>query len=107
MKIVDYKYDDNNLRTHKTIDLGAQVSNLFGTQSIANAEIDYVWKGNKLIFANIQSIIQLSQRKSVQKLKFIQEIRMKQAKAVVMLRVNIALPHLWKELLILQKAKQN
>lgn len=53
IKVLDYKYDDNNLRTHKTIDLGSQLSYLFGTQAIANAEIDYIWNGDKLVGENI------------------------------------------------------
>lgn len=53
MKIADYKYDDNNLRTHKTIDLGSQLSYLFGAQAVANAEIDYIWNGDKLVGENI------------------------------------------------------
>ncbi len=53
MKIADYKYDDNNLRTHKTIDLGSQLSYLFGDQAVANAEIDYIWNGDKLVGENI------------------------------------------------------
>ncbi|MCM1284716.1 MAG: hypothetical protein NC213_08675 [Acetobacter sp.] len=53
IKVLDYQYDDNNLRTHKTIDLGSQLSYLFGAQAIANAEIDYIWNGNKLVGENI------------------------------------------------------
>lgn len=67
LDLIDYQYDDNNLRTHKSInyslnslreeDVPTQLLSLFGIEEadlkFADASIDYIWRDNKLAGANI------------------------------------------------------
>ncbi len=50
-KIIDYEYDDNNIRTHKNINVSGAIISLFnsGNNTVLNAGIDYTWREGLLV----------------------------------------------------------
>lgn len=58
-EIVNYTYDDNNLRTHKSVnisDTNSLIGNLLGSENVSFKEdVDYIWRDGKLVGAKISN----------------------------------------------------
>lgn len=59
-EIVSYKYDDNNIRTHKSVNISdttSLIGNLLGfeTNVSLKEDVDYIWRDGKLVGAKISN----------------------------------------------------
>jgi len=60
-EIVNYTYDDNNIRTHKSVnisDTNSLISNLLGSETNVSfkEDVDYIWRDGKLVGAKISNL---------------------------------------------------
>lgn len=49
LDVVNYQYDDNNLRTRKTINIAEELASVFDEQDISVADINYIWRDGLLV----------------------------------------------------------